>query len=68
MMLVIRMRSIRNRTIEMKAYPVTAQRQLLLKLSRDAHGHIDAKELYRCASREDQSVSLATVHRGLHLF
>jgi len=52
----------------MKRHHVTAQRQLLLQLIRSAGGHIDAKELYRRATREDELISLATVYRNLHLF
>ena len=59
------MRNIRNLT---DYHPLTAQRRLLLNLIRDAGGHIDAKELYRRAISEDESISLATVYRGLHLF
>jgi len=50
------------------AHPVTAQRRLLLELLRNAKGHIDAKELYRRASNEVESISLATVYRTLRLF
>jgi len=53
---------------EMKGHLVTTQRQLLLYLIHDARGHIDAKELYRRATREDESISLATVYRNLRLF
>ena len=49
-------------------YPLTAQRRLLLRLIRDAGGHIDAKELYRRAISSDESISLATVYRSLRLF
>lgn len=52
----------------MAGYPLTAQRQLLLELIRDAGSHIDAKELYRRASNTDESISLATVYRNLRLF
>lgn len=62
----LRMRNIRNHQI--KGYPVTTQRQLLLKLLADACGHMNAKELYRRATNEDQSISLATVYRNLKLF
>jgi len=62
------MRSVRNISNEMNARLVTAQRQLLLDLIRDTDGHIDAKELYRRASSKDESISLATVYRALHLF
>ena len=65
---VVRMRNIPNSGIEMKSHHVTAQRQLLLQLIRGASGHIDAKELYWRATREDESISLATVYRNLHLF
>ena len=64
----MRMRTIRSLAIKMKGHPVTAQRQLLLKLIRDAHGHIDAKELYRRASSKNKSVGPATVYRSLSLF
>lgn len=53
---------------EIAGYPVTAQRRLLLDLIREAGGHIDAKEIYRRASSRDESISLATVYRGLRLF
>ena len=63
------MRNIRNNAPdEMVGHPVTAQRRLLLDLIREAGGHIDAKEIYRRASSRDESISLATVYRGLHLF
>ena len=62
------MRNIRKASTEMKGYPLTAHRQLLLHLIQDASGHIDAKELYQRAIREDDSISLATVYRNLHLF
>lgn len=62
------MRNIRNHRSVIAGYPLTAQRQLLLQLIRDASGHIDAKELYRRASSQDESISLATVYRSLRLF
>ena len=62
------MRNIRNHRSEIAGYPLTAQRQLLLQLIRDAGGHVDAKELYRRASSTDESISLATVYRSLRLF
>ena len=62
------MRNIRNPTTEMKGHLATVHRQLLLHLIHDASGHIDAKELYRRATRQDESISLATVYRSLHLF
>jgi Fe2+ or Zn2+ uptake regulation protein len=64
----MRMRSIRNTKKEMKGRSVTAQRQLLLSLIRKDGGHITAKELYRRASRKNESISLATVYRTLQLF
>jgi len=67
-MKVVRMRIIRNPVIEIKGHSVTAHRQLLLRLIRDARGHIDAKELYRRATRGDESISLATVYRTLRFF
>lgn len=62
------MRNIRNHDNSITGYPLTAQRRLLLRLIRDAGGHIDAKELYRRAIRSDESISLATVYRNLNLF
>jgi len=62
------MRNIRNTNNEIEGHPLTVQRRLLLDLVRDASGHIDAKELYRRASSQDESISLATVYRGLRLF
>ena len=62
------MRSVRKTSNEMDGRLLTAQRRLLLNLVRDADGHIDARELYRRASNQDERISLATVYRGLHLF
>jgi Fe2+ or Zn2+ uptake regulation protein len=53
---------------EIYGHSMTAQRQLLLELLRDADEHIDAKELYRRASARDESISPATVYRTLNLF
>jgi Fe2+ or Zn2+ uptake regulation protein len=64
----LRMRSIRKIKNEMKGRPVTSQRRLLLSLIRKTGGHISAKELYRRASRKNESISLATVYRTLQLF
>ena len=62
------MRNIHKTKIEMKGRSVTAQRQLLLSLIRKTGGHINAKELFRQASRKNESISLATVYRTLQLF
>lgn len=62
------MRTIRNTTKRIEGHPITTQRRLLLNLIRHAGGHIDAKELYRLASSQGKSVSLATVYRSLRLF
>ena len=62
------MRNSRKITNEIKGRPVTAQRQLLLRLIKKTGGHISAKELYRRASRKNESISLATVYRTLQLF
>ena len=62
------MRNSRKITNEIKGRPVTAQRQLLLRLINKTGGHISAKELYRRASRKNESISLATVYRTLQLF
>ncbi len=63
------MRNIRNGVSgAMVGHPVTAQRRLLFDLIREAGGHMDAKEIYRRASNKDESISLATVYRNLHLF
>jgi Fe2+ or Zn2+ uptake regulation protein len=63
------MRSIRNDAPDqMSGHTVTAQRRLLLDIISRAGRHIDAKEIYRRASRRDESLSLATVYRNLRLF
>ena len=62
------MRNVRKIKNEMKGRPVTSQRTLLLDLIKKAGGHISAKELYRLASRRNESISLATVYRTLQLF
>lgn len=62
------MRNVRKIKNEMKGRPVTSQRKLLLDLIKKAGGHISAKELYRRASRRNESISLATVYRSLQLF
>ena len=62
------MRNIRISHEQPSQHGLTRQRRLLLDLIRDANGHIDAKELYRRASSEDESISLATVYRALHRF
>jgi Fe2+ or Zn2+ uptake regulation protein len=64
----MRMRNIRKNKKDMHGRPVTAQRKLLLSLIRKAGGHVSAKELYRRASRKNESISLATVYRTLRLF
>ena len=62
------MRNIRKNRKEFSGRPVTSQRRLLLSLIKKADGHISAKELYRRASRKNESISLATVYRTLQLF
>ena len=62
------MRNIRKIKNDMKGRSVTSQRKLLLSLIKKAGGHISAKELYRRASRRNESISLATVYRNLQLF
>ena len=62
------MRTIRKSDHEIEGHPLTIQRRLLLNLVHDAGGHIDARELYRRANSQDESISLATVYRGLRLF
>lgn len=64
----MRMRNIRKNKKGFSGWPVTSQRRLLLSLIRKAGGHISAKELYRRASRKNESISLATVYRTLRLF
>ena len=64
----MRMRNIRIPNDEADQHELTHHRRLLLELIRNAGGHIDAKELYRRASRKDDSISLATVYRALRLF
>ena len=58
----------RNHPNQMQGHPLTSQRRLLLKLIRQADGHVDAKELYRRASSKDESISPATIYRSLNLF
>jgi Fur family transcriptional regulator, ferric uptake regulator len=53
---------------EMRGHPQTRQRQLLLKLLREAGGHMDARELFQLAAGQDSSISQATVYRSLKLF
>jgi Fur family ferric uptake transcriptional regulator len=62
------MRINRNYENEMQGRPQTKQRLLLLKLIREAEGHIDARELFRRATSQDSSISQATVYRSLNLF
>jgi Fur family ferric uptake transcriptional regulator len=46
----------------------TQQRQLILKILKQAGGHIDADEIYRQARQKSRSISLSTVYRNLQLF
>ena len=46
----------------------TSQRKLLLKLIRQAGGHLDADDLYRRAREREPGISLSTVYRNLKLF
>jgi len=62
------MRNIRKVQDELKGRPVTSQRRLLLSLIKKSGGHVSAKELYRRATRINESISLATVYRSLQLF
>ena len=39
-----------------------------MDLINQANGHIDAKELYRRALKQDHSISQATVYRNLRYF
>jgi Fur family ferric uptake transcriptional regulator len=57
-----------NRNKRVTTRPDTSQRRLLLSIMQEAERHLDAKELYRRASERDDSISLATVYRNLHLF
>ena len=63
-----RMRLSRKQQVPPKSFPLTAQRNLLLKLLSEANGHVDARELYLRANARDQSISPATVYRSLNLF
>jgi Fur family transcriptional regulator, ferric uptake regulator len=60
--------SLNNNKNLLKNHPLTSQRCLLLEILNDAESHIDAKELYRRASRKDASICPATVYRSLNLF
>ena len=62
------MRIKHNHALGIKDRPLTAQRQLLLDILREAEGHLDAKEVYRLAIARDRHISLATVYRNLRLF
>ncbi len=62
------MRIKRNHPLAIKDRPVTAQRQLLLDILRQASSHLDAKEIYQRAIERDRHISLATVYRNLRLF
>ncbi len=62
------MRNIRKNKNTAKGRMLTSQRQLLLKLIRQAGSHISAKELYNQAAKKNESISLATVYRNLRLF
>ena len=64
----MKLRLNRNHQNPIQGHPLTSQRRLLLELIREAHGHIDAKELYRRASSKDEAISPATVYRSLNLF
>ena len=71
--------SIYNNTIENKMMPdektrkvlsqagarVTNQRALILRIIRQAQGHLDADEIYRRARNRKSRISLSTVYRTL---
>ena len=46
---------------------MTSQRKLLLKIIRDAGGHLDADELFQKAKERDPRISLSTIYRNLNL-
>ncbi|RLA85107.1 MAG: transcriptional repressor [Deltaproteobacteria bacterium] len=46
----------------------TWQREVLLRLLREARGHLDADELYRKAREICPRIGLSTVYRNLRLF
>ena len=64
----VRMRINRNKIAGMQGHPQTRQRQMLLDIIRTADRHIDAKELFKLAVNQDNSISTATVYRSLKLF
>ncbi len=64
----MKMKIIRNYSAQIAGRPVTAQRNLLLEVIRQAGGHLDADELYRRARATGGRISLATVYRNLKLF
>jgi len=45
---------------------ITKQRQVILKIIADADDHPDAMEIFRRASKLDESVSLPTVYRTMN--
>lgn len=64
----MKMRLSRKHGSEMRGYPMTAQRRLLLELIQQADGHIDARELYQLANDKGEFISPATIYRSLNLF
>ena len=43
----------------------TKQRDRILEVIRDAHGHLTADEVYQILKQEDTSIGVATVYRNL---
>ncbi|MCD6359039.1 MAG: transcriptional repressor [Dehalococcoidia bacterium] len=64
----MRLRLNRKYLKTIQGHSLTSQRHLLLELIGEAHGHIDAKELYQRAINRGESISLATLYRSLNLF
>ncbi|WP_421789500.1 Fur family transcriptional regulator [Hyphobacterium sp.] len=51
-----------------KGLRMTDQRRVIARVLSLAEDHPDAEELHRCASAEDDRISLATVYRTVRLF
>lgn len=43
----------------------TKQRERILEVIRDAHGHLTAEQVYKILQEEDHSIGVATVYRNL---
>ncbi len=51
-----------------KGMKMTGQRRVIAQILSEASDHPDVEEVYRRASEQDQSISIATVYRTVRLF